>query len=281
MSSAHDPSGLSIQELQRWFLEHIVAPHRTTSSPETAPERDVEAILLPSATLSAAQRLGVYSEQYILRLLDVVSNEHPGVKRLMGDDAFKELSLDYIDRYPPYGYSLDDLCHAMPYYLKHICEREDAALLHQMARFENALSTAYHSHRVGTVTAEDLSQIPQEIWPVLRFRPGPSLHIMAFDFNVIDILDAHKEGTPLPDLGPTPTWGAVWRHNHKVWHQRISRPRYEALLALTSGETVTSALERASDVWEGDEEELAATVFQWFSEWIEEEFFCSIVLPPA
>lgn len=281
MSSARDASGWNLNQLQRWFLEHIVGPHRQRSTPESIAQRDVETVLLPSKTLTAEQRMQVYAQQYLWRLLSVAGNEHPVVKRLMGEEAFDSMVVEYLDRYPPYGHSLDDLCHALPYFLQYRCARDDAPLLYQVARAENALSNAHHIHRLGTVTAENLSNVPQELWPVLRFHPDPSLQLMAFDYNVLDIIDAHKEGQPLPALDPISTWGAVWRHDHKVWHQRISRPRYAALSALVDGETVTVALERASDVWEDDDDTLVSTVFQWFSEWIEEELFSSLILPSS
>lgn len=283
MSSAPDRpgSGLCYRDLQRWFLERIVAPHRRdgAAAAPLVPEREVAQVIRPSATLSAEERMNVYVQQYIWRLQGIVAQEHPTLVRLMGDDACDELALEYISRFPPRGFTLNDLCHALPYYLAHHCAREDAPLLHDVARLERAISDAYDTYPIGRVTADDLRQVPAEAWPEMRFQLDPSVRVMAFAYDVVAAYNAAVEGEPLPELTPRPTWAVVWRAQHKIWRRPIGHARYQTLAALAAGETVLAALERAAEVWDGDEDALQETVFTWFSEWVEDGFFARLILP--
>jgi hypothetical protein len=44
---------------------------------------------------------------------------------------------------------------------------------------------------------------------------------------------------------------------------------------------MTTALERASRVWDGDESELEAKIFEWFADWLRESYFRAVELPDA
>lgn len=272
---------LRFAELQRWFLERIVAPHRTTGQPQPAPERATQDVILPSKALDAEARLAIYSQAYFARLRNIMAVEHPVMERLMGEDAFSDLVRDYLSRYPPRGYTVHTLPHALPHYLAYHCARDDAGLLRDVARLERAISDAFDVHSLGTLGADDLARIPAEAWPQARFRLDPSVRVMAFDHDACRIVNAHHDGKPLPDLAPRPSWAVVWRHDNRIWRRPLTRVRHEILVALAAGETLTTALERASAVWEGDESELEGRIFEWFAEWLRESYFRTVELGDA
>jgi hypothetical protein len=272
---------LRFDELQRWFLERVVAPHRTTGEPGPAPERAIQDVILPSRALDAEARLAIYSKAYFLRLRDIMAVEHPVVERLMGKAAFSDLVRDYLSRYPPRGYTVHTLPHALPHYLRYHCTRDQAGLLRDVARLERAISDAFDVHSLGTLGADDLARVPAEAWPLARFRLDPSVRVMAFDHDACRIVNAHHDDRPLPDLSPRPSWAVVWRHENRIWRRPLTRARYEILAALAAGQTMTAALERASQVWDGDESELEAKIFEWFADWLRESYFRAIELPDA
>lgn len=283
-SRSQNGSGLSLNELQRWFLDQVIGPHRTGNPAPAvvpAPEREISAVVLPSATLTAEQRMNIYAQQYILRLHGIVSDRHPTIERLLGADRFAEVATDYLSRFPPYGYTLNNLCHAFPHYVERYLEHDEHALLCELVTLERAISDAYDTYVVGRVSPDDLASVPAEQWPEVRFRLDPSVRILSFEYDVLAIYDSVKEDAPLPPRTPKQTRVAVWRQGGLVWRQPIARARHAILSAFAENQTVTVALERASNVWEGDEEELAQTVFSWFSTWVQEDFFSAIVLPNA
>ncbi|MEM9489517.1 MAG: DNA-binding domain-containing protein [Myxococcota bacterium] len=278
-SRASSSSGLSYAELQRWFLEQVIAPHRTVGAAPTVPERSAEQIIKPSPTMNPAERVGIYVQGYFLRLREQLANEYPAVERVVGEDAFVELARDYYSHFPPNDFTMRALPHGMPHYLRYHCTRDDRALLHDIARLEHAVSSAFDTPTGGKVVPEDIASVPAEAWPEVRFRVDPSFSVLAFDHDAWAIVDAYHDGVDLPDLGRKPSWAVVWRHDNRVWRQPISLPVYTILSALAAGQTVTAALERGMEVWKDDVAELEGKIFQWFSEWIKEGYFAAIIIP--
>lgn len=281
--AARQPSELDYPGLQRWFLGHVVAPHRQPggeSLPGSGP--DVGQVILPSRTLTAEQRLRIYSRMYFLRLRGVMKSDYEVVARLAGSDGFDELVRGYLERYPPSSYTLGHLGLAFPAYLARHTRRADAALLADVARLERALGDAVDTGSLGTVTADTLAVVPTEQWAEIRFRMDPSVRVMAFDHDACAIVNAHKAGRELPDLGRKRSWALVWRKDYTVWRQPLSEITYTILSALAAGTTIAVALERAAElVGDDGADELASKLFQWFSDWVSEGLFAVLVPPPA
>ena len=289
---------LSFAEMQRWFLKRVVSLQDAPGIPgHLAPDLRADQVIKPSATLDPDARIAIYHRMYRVRVRKLLGKEHPVIAELLGDEAFEKVAFDYFTRFPPSDFTLRNLAHAFPYYLRHVYSRDDGlsstvrppsslpptllppTLLYDIAQLEHALSDAFDTPEMGKITAASLGEIPPEQWPELRFRMDPSFRLLACEYNASAFVDARKKKLPYPEPAPTRHWVVVWRHDNQVWRQSINHTVHEMLSALSSGETVTTALERGMNVWTGSEEALESNVFQWFADWMNEGYFRAIVLP--
>jgi len=55
------------------------------------------AAIRPHPRLSAAQQMAIYTQGYRLRLSEVIGNEYPATRHLLGDDAFSALAAAFIE----------------------------------------------------------------------------------------------------------------------------------------------------------------------------------------
>ena len=90
-------AALNLNALERWFQEGIAAPHE---SRRYRARRQVDRVLLPSPTLTAQQRLELYSTMYMARLHECLLEDFRAVERLIGHGRFHDLTRAYLDRYP-------------------------------------------------------------------------------------------------------------------------------------------------------------------------------------
>ncbi|WP_428268614.1 DNA-binding domain-containing protein [Haliangium sp.] len=290
-------SGLSYPELQRWFLDGVVGPHRAAAQapPPGVPALAVEAVILPSHSLDPAARLAIYSNMYMLRLLEVLEGVYPAVARVMGRAAFEAMAKDYLGRHPSRSYTLNDLGHALPHYLAtHWPATPEPAtpglaahgpapqraLLTDVARLEYATSAAFDVDEGRVCTPAEIAAIPQEQWPEVRFRMHPSVHLLAFEHDAVGVVNAVAEDAPLPELTPGPRFAAVWRKDFTVWRKPLHEVAYRLLANLARGLTLGDAMDLAAERWDGPDEVLETRVFQWFSEWLDEGFFAAVTQPP-
>jgi len=66
---------------------------------------------------SAAERFGVYTEAYRLRLIEALSADYPALKEWLGDEAFDALGRAYADACPSAHFSIRWFGSRLPRYL--------------------------------------------------------------------------------------------------------------------------------------------------------------------
>lgn len=272
-------SGMSYAALQRWFLDAVTGPHRAAASEQAPSGPPAHEVIRPSRTLEPEARLAIYASMYFLRLCEALAGTYPAVRRLLGAEGFEAMAREYVARYPSRSYTLNDLGHALPHHLATSPGLPMRALLIDVARLENALSEAFDVHAQGTVRPDELSRIPPERWGEVRLRLDPSLRLLAFEHDALAIVQAVKKDAPLPELAPVRTFAAVWRQHFTVWRKPLSELAHAVLVALGRGATLGEAMETAASLWEGAEAELERDMFQWFSAWLEDGFFCAVTPP--
>jgi hypothetical protein len=287
--------GMSYAALQRWFLEAVAGPHRAAASgpsgpsgpsapsahdtPPGPPAPEVSELIRPSRTLDPDARVAIYAGLYFLRLSEALAGTYPAVRRLLGREGFEAMAREYLTRYPSRSYTLNDLGHALPHHLATCAELPMRALLVDVARLESALSQAFDVHDQGTARPEELARIPADRWGDVRLRLDPSMHLLTLEHDALAIVHAVKNDAPLPELAPRRTFAAVWRQHFTVWRKPLPELAHAVLVELGRGATLGAAMETAASRWDGAEAELERDMFQWFSAWLEDGFFCAVTPP--
>lgn len=279
-----DP-GLDYPALQRWLFEAVIGPHRSAAGapPLAVPAVPAEQLIRPSRTLDPAARVAIYSRMYFWRLLGVLVKTYPAVHRLMGAAAFQAMARDYFTRFPPRSFTLNDIDLALPHYLAaYGADLPQRALLLDVARVEQATSDSFDvfAASTGTATSAHLAAIAPEDWGEVRFRLDPSMRLLALDHDGLGFVLAVKKDLPLPDPAPRCTFVAVWRQDYIVWRKPLGELAHAILVQLGRGVTLGEAMETAAALWDGAEAELERDIFQWFSAWLEDGFFCAVIPPP-
>ena len=191
------------------------------------------------------QRLRIYSDAYRLRLLEVLGNDFPVTKALLGEDGFDAVALDYLDAHPSTHPSLRHFGHAFADWLRQ--RRRLPRGLHALARFEWRQGEAFDAADVDALSLATIATLPAEAWPTLRLHLQPSVRLLALSCNAAALVDAHARGEPLPALrdAPAADW-LLWRRDGDVHWRRLDADETDLLQAITDGECFGQLCERAS-----------------------------------
>ncbi|WP_422000784.1 DNA-binding domain-containing protein [Reyranella sp.] len=184
--------------------------------------------------------LDVYRDGYALRLIEVLTNDYPGVLAMAGPADFDRMARDYIATHPShhpsvrwYGAGLADFLAATAPY-----SATPAAA--EMARFEWALGEAFDSADVAAIGAEALMALPPEAWETLRFTPLPSLQQHVFAFDVPPAWQRREEveaGALAVEATAEPVAWAIWRPELLSNFRSLEPDEASMLAALVAGRT--------------------------------------------
>lgn len=291
----------SLTEIQRWMQAVITHPEGVTAGAESDAARreididaaGIESVIQTSRQMTGEERLSIYGNAYFARLLECLRTIFPLVARTVGDEAFDELAMGYLVRYPSHSYTLDRLGDRFMEYLGESRPDRDADgrptehwpdFLIDLARLEREIDEVFDGPGVEgrpLLTAEALQTIEPARWPDARLAPVPCLRLLAFSFPVNDYYTALRQAADAdaPEIPePAVTFLALTRRSFVVRRHALSEVQYGLLSDLVRGETIGAAISRLASRGDCDLKTLAADLQAWFRVWTAAGFFVSIAL---
>ncbi len=223
----------------------------------------------------AALGLSIYREAYSARLISALRDNHLVLHRAMGDEAFDELGLAYLQAHPSGHPSIRWFGHRLADFMANAySERLDHPALVDFARMDWALRTAFDGADAPLLRIEDLQSIVPDGWPDLVFHLHPTVRLQTLDWAIESAwraLRAHEpeSGEAAPELAAP----EEARHELLVWRQALET-RWRALepleAALLRAAAQAQSFEKICALAAGHvgDETAAATVVQLLQRWL-------------
>ena len=279
---SHEPQTVSpdLGRLQRWMQEVVVHPGTvdeaiaSPSAEQEIPAENLGDVVLPSDSMTPAERVGVYHGMYLLRMEEALETDYPVLRYRLGYEAFAELIEDYVQRYPSRAYTLNRLGDHLPQFLAEEEDRPDSEFLHDLARLELAMTQVFDEQEAPVLGAEELEAVPPEGWESAVLRPIPAFRLLAFKHAVVPDLVAYHEDRPSPRPRRRATWVAVYRRDYSVLRLELSRAEHDLLKALAGGTPLGEALSTAALKQKSARQR--AHIFKWFRTWVAAGLFTAI-----
>ena len=239
---------------------------------------DVDAVILPSATLNPAQRVGIYQNMYLLRMEEALGNDYPGLKHFLGDDGFFAVVRDYVQVHPSRSYTLNRLGDRLPDYVSVAPDVRRRDFCADLARLERALSQVFDAPETKALSAAAIDQVAPEAWETARLEPIAAFRLLALRYPAGAYLDTlHDEHHRHPPARRQDTYIAVYRRDYSVYRHDLTRGAHDLLADLVAGKplgrAVAAALKRG-----GRKRPQPDDLFRWFRQWVAGGMFQAIEL---
>lgn len=272
---------MRLGRLQKWMQAVVVHPGDTAQalrSPAAARHlaaAKIQTVLLPSPTLTPAERIAIYQEMYPLRMRDALAADYPGLEHFLGH-RFQEFVGAYAAVHPSRGYTLNRLGDHVPAFLARQRRFTPRGFLVDLARLELALTEAFDEREEKPMDASVLAAIPEARLETTRLVPVPSLRLVALDWNADDYLDTLRDDF---HQHPRPrrrrSFVLAVRRNYALYRLPLSESAFCVLQDIVAGrplgEVVTRSLSRR-----GAKRASADDFARWFRLWTSEGIFGGI-----
>jgi hypothetical protein len=264
------------------------------TAPDGKPMRSYAArFIKPNDRLTSFERLEIYNRQYWFRVLSSMMEDFPGLRAVLGERRFEEMSRAYLTDCPSRTFTLRNLGSRLESWLsthpKWAEPKQKLAL--DITRLEWADMEAFDGKAEPALRPEDLNVAADAN---LQLKLQPYLQLLSLNYPVDDLLlDVRKEDQDtdfasnafqekrkrkrvqaVAKLKPQPIFLAVYRMDYSVYFRRIQREEFSILRALRAGKPLGDAIEvglRKTAIPLG---ERTASVQQWFQNWARLGWFC-------
>jgi hypothetical protein len=231
----------TLAEQQRAFAAGL------TQADATAPG----ALLRPLS--GHAPRLPVYQHAYRVRLVGALRSNLPVLHRVLGDEAFGNLTLAYLADHPSHRPSIRWFGDRLVDWLAAHTEALPHPALADLAAMEWALGLSFDAADAEPLGFPELAALPPDRWPMLRFARHPSVHVVDLAWAVEPIWRALTDDEDAATEAPQALAHTllVWRQGLDTRWRSLAGTEARLLPACLAGENFTALCEQAAAT-EGD-----------------------------
>jgi hypothetical protein len=204
---------------------------------------------------SPERQIGIYVEQYRLRLYEALVSEVPGLRAIL-DERGEELLRRYLFEHPSRSWTLNRVADRLAEWL----ERQDVPLAWaEMAALDRAVQAGFEAADGAPLDAGHLATMPP-----LRLQPHVGL--LRLTTNVHEVRTAALTGAERPALRAGDFPVVVYREELRMCSWAVPLGLWAILDAIRRGLTVGEALDDAVAGGLVDTATLATSLGGWFRE---------------
>lgn len=253
---------MTLEETQALF-------HRAITRGDVAPDA-LDACFAGTAALPAARRLEIYAGMWFGRQVDALAAEFPAFHACLGAGRFTALCRDYLRAHPSDHHDIGRLGRHLPAYLREhpAPERSD---LGDLAALEWARAEVFFAADASAIDRTAVQALAPGDLRAARLRFVPALRLLALEHPAHEPWLGAAAGKTPPAAPRAPTWLAVWRAGHDVFHTVLDRHEALALRAAISGASLLDVCARFAAV-----DEPVAAGFTALASWIDERWVAAV-----
>lgn len=235
MSATTQP--LTLAEQQQAFATLVLAEESPADTP------------LLRAIGGQPPRLGVYHHSYRARLIEALRSNLPVLHRVLGDDAFAELTLAYLAEQPSRRPSIRWFGDGLPAWLADHPDAIPHPALADLASMEWALGLSFDAADAEPLRFANLAALPADHWPEARFTAHPSVHLVPLSWAVEPIWQALTRDEDAATEPPEALDHRllVWRQGLETRWRSLEAGEAALLEACLAGEPFAALCEQAAE----------------------------------
>ncbi len=282
-----------VVKLQRLMTHILVRPLTKHDGLQPAwidgrPMAEVAAeFIKPNDRLSAFDRLQLYNRMYWFRLLDIMHDDNPGLRAVLGPRRFVRLVEAYLAKYPSRSFTLRNLASRLGQFIREEPRwtAPHTALARAVVRFEWAQTVAFDGAQRPVPAPGALARTPPAR---LRLALQPYVTLLDLDYPVDEFVIAVKRRDALRTEASNAVdstrraapakhvrrprrrriYVAVHRLDHQLFYKRLERPAFLILQALAAGRPLAAAVTAGGRRVRPDQ------VREWFATWMQLGWLC-------
>ncbi|MDQ1473362.1 MAG: hypothetical protein QOJ99_4842 [Bryobacterales bacterium] len=261
---------MKLAELQRLMAADVMRP-LTTADDLISPQNQASLYVKPNDTLTSAERLQIYNRGYWYRVLDSLREDFPGLRVLLGETAFTNLSEAYLADCPSTSFTLVNLGSKLEDWLRLNPQwaGRHADLTLDMVRLEWAHIEAFDRAALKEIGPEDLAEFSS----TLKIQLQPHVRLLDLQYPVDELRTGAEIRAGARATGrrltKAPLFVAVHRNDGYVYYRRLEPAEFNILQSLQRGGRLSTVLTRALH-----NQPVPADLQQWFAAWAQLGWLC-------
>ncbi|TLZ27579.1 MAG: hypothetical protein E6K29_13410 [Gammaproteobacteria bacterium] len=196
--------------------------------------------------IDPAARLHIYRNNLHEGFQKTLALEYPVIRRLVGNDYFRQLALAFLGCYPSTSGDLHHVGTPFASFLRKRFADTGYPYLADVAALEWAYQECLVAAELDPLDPLTLRDVPAQSYGTLRFTLRPACRLVHSPFPVLRIWEVNQPGVTGDEtinLDSGPDFLLLLRNPSGIFFRRIPEDDYRLLAAFTAGKSLDEALE--------------------------------------
>ena len=206
--------------------------------------------LIAGPPTEAERRFGVYANTVQGNFRDALHSTYPAVRRLVGEDDFRQTAREFQRRHPSRSGDLVHCGQGFPNYLAQLHPDDGFRYLADVARLEWLIQESLLAAEHAPLDLASLGRVPPAAYAGLRFELHPALRLFESRYPALAIWEANvgsEAEPPTIDLRSGEDRLVIVRHRLQLQFHRLSPGEHRFLQAVARGECFSAAVDRGGE----------------------------------
>jgi hypothetical protein len=216
--------------------------HEVLTGAEPVAAGRIDACFAGTPGHPAVERVAIYADMYLWRLVEALRETFPNLVRFLGDETFAGLAEDYLRRHPSEHHDVGQVGRRLAAFLRQHPdpERPDLADLAELEWARHEVFFAPPSEPLGN---DAFAGLDAEAFARTGVRLSPALRVLTLDHAAAPLWRRLEDGEPPESPVPGPSTVAVWRSGFEVFHAALPLDEAAALEGAASGDSLATICE--------------------------------------
>jgi len=222
---------LKLADFQKTFLNSIQDDQNI----------ELQSLIKPAGTLSAAQAIQVYRGDYKARLSEAIGELYESIWYVLGDEEFFSVAKEYIESHPSSVKELGSYAKDFPIYLKTHPLSEDFPFLSQLAEFEQIFWKFFH--QAETQIYDPFIDIEAKDLGASTFSFPEQCRLFSWPWSIDKIFEARSGESDQELDWDQPSSCMLVKLNQRISVFKLTHHQYRTLCNICNGDSIESSLE--------------------------------------
>jgi hypothetical protein len=243
--------------------------HAILVGPEPVARERIEGCFSGTPELSAVERVAIYADMYLARLVGALRETFPMLVRHLGDE-FGALAEDYLRRNPSEHHDVGRVGRRLAAFLRRYPDPERPDLA-DLAELEWERQQVFFAAPAEPLGAEPFAGLAPETFTRTGLQLSPALKVLVLDHVVAPVWRRLADGAPPGPPSPGPSALAVWRSGFDVLHCSLPLDEAAALERAMAGDSLATICAAFTT-----REDPAAAAHRALSSWLTEGWIVGV-----
>src|SRR6185437_6980835 len=148
----------TLSEIQNWMSQVI------TNSTKSSTTEEGWSWVQEDENASRAERVGVYANAYLIRLIEILEEDFQSVHAVLGHANFSKLVVDYLKAYPSRSENVGELGREFSRYLETYSISAEIPYLSALASLEWSICESFWADDLPRLDFSKLQTLSEEKW---------------------------------------------------------------------------------------------------------------------